>query len=125
MPEWKIQVLRFGNSKFVSPESRMDKHFCIDELSEDEIMMLCQCLGYFCSFPHTGFEQYYDPPNAPISDDEHSDFLKTTGFHNQVSISESSTPLENDIKPLLSSIADSLREIGQKQIFDPINLKRV
>ncbi len=103
----------------IMAESDIEKYFCTADLSEDEITELCQCLVHFCSYAHTDFKDYFDQSNKPISDEEYLKQLKTSDKHKPATESTITSSLENDIKPLLESIAGNLKEIGQKQVIDP------
>lgn len=100
-------------------ETGLDIYFCTDDLSDDEILELCQCLVYFCSYPHTGFGYYFDPPNTPVSDEEYKNQLQTDEEINPATVSTTSSSVDTGMKSLLESIAGNLKDIGQKQWIDP------
>lgn len=115
----KFRYYDTETQSMIMAESDVDKYFCTDDLSEDEVMDLCQCLVYFCSFPHTGFEYYFSPPNMARSDVEYMEHLKTSEEQKPATTSEASLPVNSDLKLLLTSIIANLKELGQKQAIDP------
>jgi DNA helicase HerA-like ATPase len=104
-------------------ECSAEKYFCTGDLSEDEIMELCQCIVYFCSYPHTGFEYYFED-SISVSDDEYMEYLELPEENKPANISVITRPIDRNTKELLESISNNLKEIGQKQQVDP-NMKGV
>jgi len=105
-------------------ESEMDRYLCLDLLSEKEKLSICQCLVYFCSYPHTDFLEYFDVPYAPLSDNEYLEFLKEPEKQT-VRPTKGDLHTDNiDVKPMLMSIVENLQVIGSKQGLDPNFIKR-
>ena len=121
----RVEKFRYYDEEtqsIIISEGSAEKYFCTDDLSEDEIMDLCQCIVYFCSYPHTGFEYYFDPYGSPVSDDEYMEYLVSSDENKPANISVITPPIDRNTKELLESIAGGLKEFGQKQAGDP-NIK--
>lgn len=116
------ESFRFHNNEvqnIMLSESVMDRYFYMNSLKEDEKMVICQSLVYYCSYPHTDFQDYFESPNAPVSDLAYLAYLKQS--ENQPVRTAQDQPQTNsiDVKPILMSIVENLQLIGRKQGFDP------
>ncbi|HNX03357.1 MAG TPA: hypothetical protein PLE33_09010 [Candidatus Cloacimonas sp.] len=116
-----LDEFRFNNintQSILMAVADIDKYFNTKELSESEINELCQCLVYFSSYTHTGFEYYFNQPNKQITDEEYLKYLKQSEEHKPETVLTTTTPLDPEIKQLLKLIADNLKKIGQKPVTD-------
>jgi hypothetical protein len=100
-------------------ESEMDRYLYMNSLNEDEKMVICQSLVYYCSYPHTGFQDYFESPNAPVSDVAYLEYLKESENQSVGTAQDQPQTDSIDVRPLLMSIVENLQLIGRKQGFDP------
>lgn len=106
-------------------ESEMDRYLCLDLLSQEDKLVICQCLVYYCSYPHTNFQDYFNEPNAPVTDIIYHELLEESE-NQSVNTTKDQPQTDNiDISNLLKLIVENLQVIGHKQGFDSNSIGRL